>query len=191
MCLGSGFGCTPPIPAGVCGVGVGALARVAAAPHHSWRRCWGVFVFGCALRFYPATPGWNVRCGCVCLGLGFGCAPPLLGGVLAVFVFVGALRLYPATPGWDVRCGCVCLGLGCSCAPPSLAGVLGVFVFVGMLYVYPATPCWGVRCGCVCLGSGMGRAPPLLAGVLGGVCVCCPVPLVPRHSWLGCAVWVC
>ena len=39
-------------------------------------------VFVCALRLWPATPGWDVQCGCVCLGSGFGCAPPLLAGVL-------------------------------------------------------------------------------------------------------------
>ena len=62
---------------------------------------------------------------CLCVGLGFGCAPPLLAGVMGVCVFVFPLRLYPATPGWGVRCGCVCLGWGFGCAPPLLAGVLG------------------------------------------------------------------
>ena len=57
--------------------------------------------------------------------------------------------------------------------------------------LYPATPGWGVRCGCVCLGFGFGCPPPPLAGVLGCVCVCLRTPLAPRHSWLGCAVWVC
>ena len=57
--------------------------------------------------------------------------------------------------------------------------------------LYPAALGWGMRCGCVCLGSVFACAPQLLAGVLGCVCVCVPAPLVPRHSWLGCAVWVC
>ena len=34
------------------------------------------------------------------------------------------------------------------------------------------------------------RAPPLLDRVLGCVCVCVRTPLVPRHSWLGSAVWM-
>ena len=59
------------------------------------------------------------------------------------------------------------------------------------LCLYPASPSWGVPCGCVCLGSRFGCAPPLLAGVLGCVCVSVRALLVPRHSWLGCAVWVC
>ena len=41
---------------------------------------------------------------------------------------------------------------------------------------------------CVCLGSGFGCAPPLLAGMLGFVCVCVCALLVPRFSWLRCAV---
>ena len=121
-------------------------ARVSAAPRHSWLGCRGVCVFVSALCLCPATAGWGVRRGCVCLGSGFGRAPPLLAGVLGMCVFVCSLRLYPATPGR------------------------------------------GVRRGCVCLGSSFGGAPPLLAGLLGCVCVCV---LVPRHSWLGCVVWVC
>ena len=213
VCLGSGFGCAPPLLAGVCGVGACAWARVSAAPRHSWLGWWGVCVLVCVLPLYPATPGWGVRRGCVCLGSGFGCAPPFLAGV--------------------VGCGCGCLGSGFGCAPPLLAGVLGcvcavvraplvprhswlgcaawlcvfglgfrlrpaipgwavgVCVFVCVLPLFPATPGWGVRCGCVCLGSGFGCAPPFLAGVLGCVCAGVRAPLVPRHSWLGCAAWVC
>ena len=78
-----------------------AWAQVSAAPHHSWLVCRGVCVFVCALRLYPATPCWGVRCGCVCLGSGFRCALPLLAGVLgclcvclrAPLARVGAPRL--------------------------------------------------------------------------------------------------
>ena len=176
------------------GVGVCAWARVLAAPCHFWLGCWGVCVFVAAPRLYPATLGWGVRCGCLCSGSGFGCAPPLLAGVLGVFVFVGALRVYPANPGWGVQRGCVRLGFGCGCAPPLLAGVLGrwgVCVFLCALRLYPATLGWGLRRGCASLGSGFGCALPLLAWALGCVCVCGHAPLAPRHSWLGCAVWVC
>ena len=145
----------------------------------------------CALCLYPAVPGWGVRHGCVFLSPGCGCAPPLLAGLLgcvcvcvrapfvprhsrlgcAVWVCVLGLglRLRPATPGSGVGV-CVCLSARSACTPRLLAEVCGVGV---------------------CLGSGFGCALPLLAGVLGCVCVCVRAPLVPRHSWLGCAVWLC
>ena len=111
--------CNPPFLARVCGVGVCAWVRVSAAPRHSWLGCWGLCVFVCALRLYPATPGWGERCGCVSLGSGLGCAPPLLAGVLGcVCVFVCALRLYPTTPGPGA----------------------GLCVLVCTLRLYPATP---------------------------------------------------
>ena len=168
VCLGTGFGCappllagvlgcacfcarsggTPPLLAGVCDVGVCAWARVLAAPRHSWLRCWAVCGFLWPLRMYPATPGWGVWRGCVCLGAGFGCAPPLLAGVL----------------------GRVCLCLRSACTPPLLAGVcgVGVCVWAGVWAAprHSCLECWGVR-----------------------VCVCSP--LVPRHFWPGCVVWVC
>ena len=157
VCLCACSACTPPLLAGVCGVGVCARSRVSAAPRHSWLGCWGVCVLVCLFRLYPATPGWGMRRGCVCLGSGFGCAPPLPAGVCgvgvgawaqvaaapshswlgcrSVCVFGCALCLYPATLGWDVRCWCVCLGSGFGCTPPLLVRVLGVFVSVGALRV--------------------------------------------------------
>ena len=110
VCLGLGLGCARPLLAAVCGVVLCAWARVSAAPRHSWLGCWGVCVLVCALCLYPATPGWGVRLGCVCLGSGFGCAPPLLAGVLGF---------------------CVCLCAPSACRPPPLAGVCGAGVRVG------------------------------------------------------------
>ena len=107
LCLCPRSTCTPPILAWVRGVGVPAWARATAATRHSWLGYWGLFVFACALRLYPATPLWAARCGCVCLGSGFGCAPPLLARGRCVCVFVCALRLYPVSPGWGARFGCV------------------------------------------------------------------------------------
>ena len=98
--LGSGFGCappllagtlgcafarstcTPPLLAGVCCVGVCGWARVSAVPRPPLLGCWGVCPLVCALRLYPATPGWGVWRGCACVGLRFGCAPPLLAALL-------------------------------------------------------------------------------------------------------------
>ena len=162
--------CTPPLLAGVCGVGVCVWARVSAAPRHSWLSCWAVCVLVCALRLHPATPGWGVRCGCVCLGFGFGCAPPLLAGVL----------------------GCVCAPVRAPPAPSHSWHGCAVWVCVfGLgLRLRPATPAWGVRCGCVCSGSGFGCTPPLLAWVFGCVCARMRASLAPSHSWLGCAARV-
>ena len=295
VCLRARSACTPPLLAGLCIVPVCAWARVSAAPRHSWLGCLCLSVLVCPLHFYPATPRWGVRWGCVCLGSGFGCAPPLLAGVCGVGVCAWARvfgcappllagvfgcvrvcvrapfvprhswlecavgvsvlglgsRLHPATPGWGLGlfaclfvcsactppllagvCVCVCVWAGVLAAPRhSWQGCWGVRVFVRAPLVphhswpgcvvwvcvlglgfrlRPATPGWGVglcllvcalglypatpgrvmRCGCVCLGSCFGCTPPLLAGVLGCACLCVP-PLVPRHSWLECVVWVC
>ena len=110
--------CTQPLLAWVLGVGVCVWAAVSAAPRHSWLGRWAVWL----LRLHPATPGTGARCGCVCLGSGFGCAPPLLAGVLSCV----CAPLAPS-PSWQ-GCAvwvCVCLGSGFGCAPPLLAGVLG------------------------------------------------------------------
>ena len=234
VCSCARSACTLPLLARVRGVGVCVWARVSAAPNHSWLGCWAVCVLVWALRLHPATPGWGARCGCVCSGSGFGCAPPLLARVLgcvcarvralllprhswlgcAVWVCVFGLgfRLCPATPGWGVGL-CVCWCACSSCTPPLLAGLRGlgvcawarvlaapryswlgcwaVCLLVCALGLHPGTPGGGARCGCVCFGSGFGCATPLLAGVLGCVCARVRAPLAPRHSWLGCAVWVC
>ena len=190
--------CRLPLLAGVCVVGVCGWVRVPAAPRHSWLGCLGVCVLVCLLLLYPASPGWG-GLGCVCLGSGSGCAPPLLAGLLgcvcahvcapvapchswlgcAVWVCVFGLgfRLRPATSGWGVGL-CVCSCVRSACTQPLLARVRGD----------PATPGTGARCGCVCLGSGFGCAPPLLAGLLGCVCARVRALLAPSHSWHGCAV---
>ena len=112
--------CTLPLPAGLCGVGVCVWARVSAAPRHSWLGCWGVCVLVCVLLLYPASLGWGVRLGCVCLGSGFGCAPPLLAGLL----------------------GCVCARVRAPLAPSH--SWLGCAVWVGVFglgfWLRPATP---------------------------------------------------
>ena len=233
LCFGSGFGCAPPLLAGVLGC-VCALGLIC---------------------LYPVTPGWGVRRGCVCLGSGFRCAPLLLAGMSGfvcacvraplaprhswlgcaarVCVFGLGFRLRPATPGWGVGV-CVCWCAFSPCTPPLLAGVCGVgvcvwarvsaaprhswlgcwgvrvcvraplvprhswlgcaawvFVFGFGFPLRPATPGWGVGV-CVCWCARSACTPPLLAGVCGvGVGVWARVSAAPRHSWPGCAAWVC
>ena len=191
VCLCARSACTPPLLAGVCGVHVCVRARLWAAPRHSWLGCWGVCVLVCAPRLYPATPGWVVRCGCVCLGSGFGCAPPLLAGVLGcVFVCVRSPLVPRHSWLWCAMWVCV-LGLGLRLRPATPCWGVGVCVFACALRLYPATPGLAVLRWCVCLGLGVGCAPPFLAGVLGCVGLCARSVLVPRLSWLGCAVCVC
>ena len=235
VCLCACSACTPPLLAEVCNVDVCAWARVPAAPRHSWLGCWVVCFRVCVLRLHPATPGWGVRCGCVCFGSGFGCPPPFLAGVLGCVCACVRAPLVPRHSWLGCAARVLCLGSGLGGGPPLLAGVsgfvsacvraplapchsllvcamwvcvfglgfrlrpatpgcgVGVCVLVCVLSFYPTTPGWGARCGCVCLGSGFYCAPPLVAGVLGCVCGGVGAPLVPRHSWLGCAfrVWVC
>ena len=212
VCLGSGFGCappllagvlgcaclcvcppcTPPLLAGVCGGGVCVWARVSAAPRHSWLGCLAVCVLVWALCLHPATPGWGARHRCVCLGSGFGCAPPLLAGVLGCVCAGGGGSACTLPPLAGVRTVGVCVWARVLAAPRhSWLGWWAVCVLVWALLLYPATPGCGARRGCVCLGSGVGCAGPLLAGVFGCVCAGVGAPLAPRHSWLECVPWVC
>ena len=171
LCWCACSSCTPPLLAGVCGLAVCPWARVLAAPRHSWLGCSAVCVPVCALRLHPATPGWGARCGCVCLGSGFGCAPPLLAGVL----------------------GCVCARVRAPLAPCNswLGCAVWVCVFWLGFWLRPTILCWGVGLF-VCLCARSACTQPLLAGVRGvGVCVWARVSAAPRHCWLGCALWVC
>ena len=170
VCLCGHSACIRPLLAGVLGC-VCVCVRAPLVFRHSWLRCavW-VSVLKLRVRLRPATPGWGVGV-CVCLCARCACTPPLLAGICAVRVFawaqVSAARRHSV--------------LGCSV----------VCVFVCALRLYPAYTGWGARCGCVCLGLGFGYTPPLLAEVLGCVCLCVHTPPVPRHSWLGFAVWLC
>ena len=186
--------CTPQFLAGVYGAGVCAWARVSAVARHSWLGCWGVCAFVCALLLYSATLGWGVRCGSVCLGLGFGCAPPLLAGVSVCLCACVRAPLAPRHCWLGCAVWVCVLGLGSGCAPSPLAGMLGCVcvcvraplvprhswlgcvVWVSVLRLgsrlRPATPGWGVGV-CVCLCARSGCTPPLLAWLCGVWVWCC------------------
>ena len=170
VCLCVRSACTPPLVAGVSGC-VSVCVRDPLVPRHGWlgRAVW-VCVLGLGFWLRPATPGCGVGL-CVCLCARSACTSPLLAGACGLGLCAWARVLAAPRHSW----------LGC----------LGVCVFVCALRLYPVSPGSGVRCGCVCLGSGFRCALQLLSGVLGYVCVCVCAPLVPRHSWLGYAVWVC
>ena len=172
VCLCACSACTPSLLAGVCDVGVCASARVSAAPRHSWLGCWVVCVLVCAPCLHPGTPGWAVRCGCVCCGSGLGCTPSVLAGVLGCVCACVRAPLVPRHSCLGCAAWVLCLGSGLGCAPPLLAGVSGSASACERALLAPATPGWGVRCQCGCLGWGFGCAPPLLAGVLGCACLC-------------------
>ena len=185
--------CTQPLLARVLGVGVCVWARFSAAPRHSWLGCWAL----CVLRLHPATPGTGARCGCVCLVSGFGCAPPLLAGVLGcvraplapshswprlrgVVVCVWARVSAASRHSW-LGCWAVCL-LRLHPATPGHGCAVWVCVFRLGFWLRPATPGWGVGL-CACSAC----TQPLLARVrVVGVCVWAPVSAAPRHSWLVC-----
>ena len=191
-CLYARSACTPPLLAGVCPVGVRAWARVSAAPRHFWLGCAvSVCVLGLGFGLRPATPGWGVGV-CVCLSVGSACTPPLLAGC-AVWVCLLGLGVSAAPCHSWLRCWGVRVCVRAPLVPRHSwfgCAVWACVLWLGF-WLRPATPGWAVRRGCVCLGSGFGCAPPLLAGVMGCVCAGVCAQLVPRHSWLGCAVRVC
>ena len=172
VCLCARFPCTPPLLAGVCGVAVCAWARVSVAPRQPWLGRWGLCVFWCTLRLYPATPDRVLGCVCLCAHSACTCRF-WLGCVGCVCVLGPGFCLRPATPGLGVGV-CVCLCACSACTPPLLVGVCGVggcawarvsaaphhswlgcwgvCVFVCALCLYPAIPGSGARRGCLCSG---------------------------------------
>ena len=149
VCLWERSTCTPPLLPGVCGAGVGALAQVAAAPCHSWLGCWGVCVFVCAFRLYPAPLGRGGGV-CVCCCACSACTPPLLTGVcgvvLGVWAGVSAAPRHSWLGRWGVR---VCVP-----APPvprhSWPGCAAWVFVLGLGFrLRPASACssWPGRAG--------------------------------------------
>ena len=168
-------GASPCSSQGRCqGEPLGASPRPSAPTYLPTLACWAVCVFVCTLCLYPATPGWGVRRGHVCLALGFGCAPPLQAGVLSCVCAYVSAPLVPRHSWLGCAVWACVLGLGSQLRPATLGLVVGLSV------------CWCTRSA---------FTPPLLAGVcVMGVCAWPRVSAAPRHSWLGCwavCVFVC
>ena len=96
-----------------------------------------------------------------------------------------------------------CLGVARSASNPKAAQTLGCSLTAGVRISFGRVTClaratslsglWTLgylllHGAGLCLSSGFGCAPPLLAGVLACVYPCVRALLVPRQSWLGCAV---
>ena len=188
VCVGVG---APPVPRqSWLGFMVRAHAfRFGLSPRHCWLGCWGVCANLCRLCLYPADPGWGVRCGCLCLGSVFGCAPPCLAGMLLCMRFCARSACTQPILACVLGFGCLCLGFGFHSTNAGWG--VEVCVFVCALRLYVAIPSWVVWCGCVCVGWGFGCAPPFLAGVLGCVCLCAPSACAPPFLLGVCSVGVC
>ena len=166
-----------------------------------FRPAYGTCVVACALRLPPAASGSGVQCGRACWGLGFGCAPSLLGGVLGrvcaraavprgilhllvgdavrAWVFVRAPGLFPAFPGLDAPCGCACWAR-VSAVPRAFwlgcRGVIFCAIFRHVLVWLCGVGCW------LSLPRALCPCPPIsfLSGWVAGslfffsslVCVC-------------------
>ena len=189
--VGLGFrlrSATPGWGVGVC-VCFGPVPLV---PYHSWLGCaaWAC-VLGLGFQLRPATPSWGVRV-CVCLCVRSACTPPLLAWVCGVGVCawarVSAAPRHSWLGCWGVR---VCVRAPLVPCHSWLGCAAWVCVAGFGFPLPPATPGCGVGV-CVCLCARSACTPPLLAGVCAvGVGVWVQVSAVPRHSWLGCAAWVC
>ena len=154
---------------------------------------------------HPASPGWGL--GRVCLGTVCGVVPLLRARVCGV---CGWAWVSACTPPFMVRVmGRAWLRERSACTPPFTVPLCGVGLRAGVLV--SATPrhslrsCWGVyvlvcpsrvvSCtpwlGVLCGGVWLVTRPATRGWGKGFVCVCACAPLVPRLSWLGCAVWAC
>ena len=112
------------------------------------------------------VPVCGVRC--ACWGFGFGCAPPLLEGVLGCVcaralvprglphllvgvavrgcMFVRAPRLFPAFPGWGAVCGRACCARVSAVPRPSWLGCRVVFFALFFFFLPVLVGLCGVGC---------------------------------------------
>ena len=141
VCVCACSACTPPLLAGMCGVGVCAAARVPAARRQSWPGGWAVCVFMCMLCLYPAIPG---RVMCVC-GFGFRSHSAfLLVWVLGRVASCVRRTCFPPPSGGAVRGVGVCG----SCCGWGLSPTLPLFFLPGCGDVSGLPPCRVVALWC-------------------------------------------
>ena len=146
--------CTPPLLAGVCGVGVCASAWVPVAPRHSWLGGRGVCVLVCALCLGPATPAFGVRCVGLVLPGTFSCAVVhcLLCALPGFAAPDGRCCLAPVRVPWLTPAACLSGVLG----DPAWRAVPCPVWSLSVLWLAFPTP-W-------CLFSPQGLAPRALLG---------------------------
>ena len=191
-CLCLGWGCgwvwvsvTPPALAGVLGGCVWVqfvvsslfcrLGFVVFVVGLGFLPAYGTRVVACALCLQPVVSCSGVWCGRACWGLGFGCAPSLLGGVFGCVcarapvpcgllhllaggavracVFVRAPCLFPCLSWLGCAVWACVLGPGLRCAPLFLVGLSWCVFFFRFRFVV-------LVAGCPCPGP-CGPCPPI------------------------------
>ena len=187
ICVGSGFGCAPPLLACMLGC-VCDCARPLLVPRHSWLGC-AALVCVLELRFWlqSATVGWCVGvCVCVYVQAPFVPYQSWVGCAVWVCVLGLGFWLRPATPASGVgACVCVCVSAPLVPCHSWLGCAVWVYVLELGFRLRPATLGWGVEV-CVCFCARSACTPAVLAGVCGvGVCAWAQILAAPRHSWLG------
>ena len=163
VCLGTGCGVVPLLPAGVCGVCGWAWVSACTPPFvvRVMGRAWLSARSACSPPFPVPVCGVGVRA-----GVWVSAAPRhSLGRCWGVFVLVCPPAWSPAPLGWGC-CAGVC---GWRRAPPLLAGASGCVCVCECALLVPRLFWLGCAVWACLLGSGLGCAPPFLVGLLGCV----------------------
>ena len=163
-----------PSPPGVVGMVMAPGSASGKHPFYVVRKCGlGCWLCVCSACTQPLL-ATGARCGFVCLGSGFGCAPPPLAGVLGCV----CAPLAPSHSWPWVRGVGVCVWAWVSAAPRhSWLGCWAVCV----LRLHPATPGHGCAVWVCVFGLGF-RLRPATPGWGVGLCVCsaCTQPLLVK-----------
>ena len=153
-----------------------------------WCLCLGL---GCGRLWVSVTlpsPGWGL--GQVCLGAVCGVVPLLRVGVCGVRGWAWVLACTPPVVVGDM--GRAWLRARSACTPPFPVLVCGVGVRAGVLVSAASGHSLGGVGVCVCSCARPAWFPATPGwGCCAGMRACARALLVPRLSWLGCAVWAC